>query len=268
MRNVAVLIEGRNFYAGCKRWAREQSVSYESFRELIRKQTKADNIELTYYMGVDQNERLPVESSARIDTAVDQIRNAGIQVKTFPLKLRTTRCRACGATDDEIMEKQVDAAMAVDAMRLLHTTPTNVFVLVTSDTDQLPLFLALQAAKREVWVVVWKPETLSAAIADTVDSVLLLDEHLGEFMTQAPPQDQKRKPRYTPEDVLEEIGMAEQKFRDGYVGLHYFVTHWKSDRIPDTAEMRSDALKDLFKAGTLIQYKAPDGSLAIKRANP
>jgi uncharacterized LabA/DUF88 family protein len=258
----AVLIEGRNFYAGCKRWARGQQVDYMGLRELIAEKTGTEIQTITYYMGIDQNGQLPHDSSARIDQSIGQLQDAGYAVRTFPLRLRNTRCRNCGIHGDEIVEKQVDSAMAVDA--LLGVNAVETFVLVTSDTDQLPLIAALRGLGRKVWIVAWKSEALSQSLVEAVDAVLVLHDHRENFVfSPARVKDAK----FRASDMLDEIGSAEQQFRNGYVGLHYFLTHWKSEKLPRAVDERSALLNELIENGQAIQYVAADGSAAIKRVN-
>lgn len=263
---IAVLIEGRNFYAGCKRWAREHDIDFVGLKQLIVDQTQGTMmVAPVYYMGVDQNGHLPAESSARIQDAITQLKAADYVVRTFPLRVRSTRCQECGEEGDEIVEKQVDSAIAVDAMTLAQAGHTDLFVLVTSDTDQLPLVQALRSAGKKVWLVAWQLSAVSNAMTEAVDNVLVLEQHRQKILTPIKTVE-TRQTKASAADFLNALAAAEQQFARGYVGLHHFLTHWKDDRIPRTVVERSALLNELIADGTVIQYTASDGNAAVKRA--
>lgn len=259
--NVAVLIEGRNFYAGCKRWAREDNVDFLKLRNLIKELTNGTITTLTYYMGVDHSGHLTVESNNRISDAIQQLQSAGYAVRTFPLRVRSVRCRECDDVTDEIVEKQVDSAIAVDAMNIVHAGKTDLFVLVTSDTDQLPLAQAIRAAGKKVWLMAWQANAVSNVMIDNVDKVLELEQYRQKILA---PRTTEPSSKSSTADLVAELTLAEQQFQHGYVGLHYFLTHWKSQKLPRTTAERSSLLNELFASGAAIQYTAPDGNAAVR----
>lgn len=264
MTRVSVLIEGRNFYAGCKRWAREHDVDFVGLKRLIAEQTNGTiSTQPIYYMGVDQNGHLPLESSARIDDAIVRLKAADYTVRTFPLRVRTTHCQECGEDGDEIIEKQVDSAIAVDAMKLIHAGETDLFVLITSDSAHLPLVQAIRAAGKKVWIVAWQLSAVSNSMTEAVDNVLVLEHHRQKILTSLPVAVPSKA---TAADFLNALASAEQQFARGYVGLHHFLKHWKDDRIPRSVVDRSGMLNELIANGAVIQYTAPDGNAAVKRA--
>lgn len=265
MPNSAVLIEGRNFYAGSKRWARDHSINFIGLRDLLREQTSTTITTLRYYMGVDRNGDLPVDSVGRISEAIEQISAAGYDVRTFPMRIRTQHCTKCGVPHDEIVEKQVDSAIAVEAMYLATNLPrTDVFVLVTNDTDQLPLIHMLKALGKTVWLAVWHMSAVSHQLADHVNGIIVLDDHRDRILGPLAQSDEPVTPEAL-DRVIEELETAERQFSGGYVGLHYFLKHWRSTKIPRSVTKRSELLNELINTGLVAQYKAPDGNVAVRR---
>lgn len=65
-------------------------------------------------------------------------------------------------------------------------------------------------------------------------------------------------------DFVEEVKRAEAKFEGGYVGLGFFLTHWKSSSIPFGVDIRKAVIDRLIAAGRVEQYQASDGKDAIK----
>ena len=267
IRNAVVLIEGRNLYAGTKQQTQKNDVDFVGLRglfvDLLARDGLANLQQITYYTGVDLNNQLAPESGARIEVAVHEARTAGYLVKTFPLKLRATYCPDCGMEGDDIVEKQVDCAMAVDAMTLRYGDLTNIFCLVTSDTDQIPLLHNLREAGKEVWVAGWKREGMSPHVIELADNVIILNDHRERFLRE--PIKHKRT-KHSVQDMLDALADAEKQFSSGYVGLHYFITHWKSDKLPRLVTDRSDMLNELFSDGRAVQYKATDGKVAVRLA--
>lgn len=273
MINVAVLFEGRNFYAGSKAWARDRVVDFKGLLGLIAEQTQGEIKSATYYMGVDQNDVLPEESSERIKNAIKDLEASGIAVRTFPLRLKVSTCPACDEDFDDIIEKQVDSAISVDAMKLMYdganakdgddTHKIDLFALVSSDTDLIPLAQAVKAAGKRVWIVCWKPESVSNSLASCVENIMVLDPHRERFLRDIVPIVVSTEMLTS---FLTEVESAEQQFSTGYVGLHYFLRGWKSPELPEQIADRSTVLNQLIASGSILQYDAPDGNIAIKRA--
>ena len=69
------------------------------------------------------------------------------------------------------------------------------------------------------------------------------------------------------EAFLSELRVAECKFTGGYVGLNYFVTHWKSDRLVQSADIRRRLLDRLLEQKKIEVYLAADGVKAIRAAD-
>jgi uncharacterized LabA/DUF88 family protein len=259
---ITVVFEGRNFYAGCKTWARDRTIDFKKLLRLIQDQTGGEILETRYYMGVDKSGLMPSNAGERIAVSIKKIEAAGIQVKQYPLRLKVSTCPACEEESDEIVEKQVDTAIAVDCMLDLQAGLTDLYVLVSSDTDQIPLVEQIRLAGKRCWIVAWKPEAVSNALAQACENIMVLEPHREEFL-----EPQIIRQPTTPariEAMYQEIMSAEQQFKTGYVGLHYFLRSWKSPELPDDTIERSTLLNELIALGSVLQYNAHDGNIAIK----
>ena len=81
-----------------------------------------------------------------------------------------------------------DISLAIDAIELLYSTPVDTFVIVSSDTDFLPLVSKLRAAGKQV-VGAGRRGVVSPALVQTCDRYIFLDE--GEPTVQDHSQLQK-----------------------------------------------------------------------------
>ncbi len=263
--NVAILLEGRSFYAGWKRHAPYQDVNFAALRDVIRHQTGDGTIvSLTYYMGTDQNGQLSASAQQRTIESTKALRACGFAVETFPIRVKHVPCPKCGGRCEEIVEKQVDSAIAVDAMKLLHQTKTvDTFVLVSSDSDQLPVIRELKKNNRNVWLAVWNPSSVAEQMLDAVDGIVSLFEHQHQFLTAAPSTKETSDNELTA--MLGEIERAERQFQGGYVGANYFLTVWKSKEMIQLPAERSKLLSTLIQRGLVQEYDATDGNRAIRR---
>ena len=249
MTNVSVLIEGRNFYAGCIRWTRQFNVDMLALRDLIQQQTGGKIVNLVYYLGTDSAGVLTDASNDRIESFVDTLQGAGYTVCSFPLKTKQQSCHACGAQRTEIVEKQVDSAISVAAMQMLDQT--DLYVLVTNDTDQLPLLRALRSENKRVWICTWQQSLVSNAMLGYVERVLALEEYREQLIPSI-------------ETMRTELESAQRHFSGGYVGVLYFIRNWKSDKLPMAPADRSALLDILVKNGLAVYYTAQDGFAAVR----
>ncbi|MHC4408035.1 MAG: hypothetical protein ACYS0F_03400 [Planctomycetota bacterium] len=63
---------------------------------------------------------------------------------------------------------------------------------------------------------------------------------------------------------FDEIKRAEGNFHDGYVGFGYFLTHWKSPKLPFGVDNRKPVVEALIEDGIVERYTAHDGKDAIR----
>lgn len=75
-------------------------------------------------------------------------------------------------------------------------------------------------------------------------------------------------PRLDEDLFLVEVRRAEEHFAEGrgYLGLGYFLTHWKSARLPFGVEARKPILDRLIDSGRVEIYIAHDGKEALRIA--
>lgn len=75
------------------------------------------------------------------------------------------------------------------------------------------------------------------------------------------------RPALDEDQFLLEVRRAEDHFADGgYLGLGYFLTHWKSAKLPFGVDARKPILDRLIEDGRVEVYIAHDGKDALRIA--
>lgn len=64
--------------------------------------------------------------------------------------------------------------------------------------------------------------------------------------------------------TIDEIRKAQAAMKDGYVGVHFFVTRWRSVTLPEIPELRRRTLDRLVEDGRAEVYLADDGTQAVR----
>lgn len=80
---------------------------------------------------------------------------SGVDVVTSSFKLRKDHCPKCHRDFDRYEEKQTDVALAVDLIQLALRDESDIFVVVSGDTDMIPAVKAVNAfaPSKEVWAL-------------------------------------------------------------------------------------------------------------------
>ncbi|MCE9584217.1 MAG: hypothetical protein K8T20_17160, partial [Planctomycetes bacterium] len=63
---------------------------------------------------------------------------------------------------------------------------------------------------------------------------------------------------------LEEIRRAQAAMPGGYIGAHFFVTRWKSGRLPEVPDLRRRTLDRLVEQGKVEIVLTEDGVQAVR----
>ncbi|MCE9581716.1 MAG: hypothetical protein K8T20_04275, partial [Planctomycetes bacterium] len=63
---------------------------------------------------------------------------------------------------------------------------------------------------------------------------------------------------------LDEIGKAQAAMPGGYVGAHFFVTRWRSGKLPDIPDFRRRTLDRLVEQRKAEVYLTEDGVQAVR----
>lgn len=293
---VALFFDGKNFYGGWRDRTGRQPIDFVKLSKWLVERASGTLLwGAYYYTGIepDSNDDGQNKLASFLDTLE---RLPGFFVNRFPRKKRTATCSTCGATNHYTEEKEVDTTMVADMLRLAAVGAFDVLVLMSGDADHSPAVEGVRALGRQAYVATWGGSGLSTrlrkAAFDHIDLLGGLDEFrappaaasggappsaptpAGPVATAAPASTPTPAAATTSapttgssgEDAfLHELGRAEAKFVDGYVGVNYFITKWQCEALDESPEVRRRILTKLEQAGRVEVYAAADGSKALRR---
>jgi len=278
---VAIFFDGKNFYAGWRGSSRPRIDFPALARWVVRRAGGATLWGAHYFTALEIGDGADTQAQEALRSYLDMLDlQPGFFVHRFPRKPMGATCQTCGAPQRINQETAVDTAMAAEAVRLAAVGAYDTLVLVSGDGDHTPIVDAVRALGKQVYVATWGRASLSRymrlAAFDHIDFLDGLSEFV-ERGSSAPLPDEGPAPPpdapevETPADPLDifvqEVRRAQAKFDEGYVGLHYFLTRWKSDRLDPSAEARRRILDDAVEAGVVEIYDAPDGAKAVRAAS-
>ncbi|MCE9583738.1 MAG: NYN domain-containing protein, partial [Planctomycetes bacterium] len=185
----------------------------------------------------------------------------------------------------------VDTTIVADMLRLAASGAFDVAVLLSGDADLVPAVEGVRALGKQVFVASWGSSGLSARIRraafDHIDLLAGLPEfeRLGGFHTSpaagapaiapapqvpangahpAPVAPLSNDPAVYDAACLDEIGKAQAAMPGGYVGAHFFVTRWRSGKLPDIPDFRRRTLDRLVEQKKAEVYLTEDGVQAVR----
>ena len=254
---TAILIEGRNFYVGWKKTAADRDIDVAA---MIKWLADGDlDVHATYYAGTDDEGKLDANARARSDEMLDLMEDAGVAVKTFPLKVKHHACDTCNTEYQTVMERQLDCAMAIDAIRAIDNGADRL-IIVSNDVDVIPILTEAKRCGTSCTVASWRISQLAPALERAANNVMWMAPD-SPFMIAADYAEESSA-------MLSELDKAERKFSGGYVGLHFFLKKWQSEWMTPSIERRSEILNKLVASGDIQLYSAGDGNKAVKRRRP
>lgn len=293
---VALFFDGKNFYGGWRDRTGRQPIDFVKLSKWLVDRASGTLLwGAYYYTGIepDSNDDGQNKLASFLDTLE---RLPGFFVNRYPRKKRTATCAACGATNHYTEEKEVDTTMVADMLRLAAVGAFDVLVLMSGDADHSPAVEGVRALGRQAYVATWGGSGLSTRLRKAAFDHIDLLSGLDEFRTPqagtgsgAPVSvptptgpATSASPVSTPTPIaasaptaatdssgedafLHELGRAEAKFADGYVGANYFITKWHCEALDESPEVRRRILNKLEQAGRVDVYLAADGSKALRR---
>ncbi len=286
---VAVLFDGKNFYAGW-RAADRPRVNFPALaRWLVSRVSGASLWGAHYYTGIEVGEAADTQAQESLRAYLEMLDlQPGFFVHRFARKPSMYTCPSCGASVRGSHEKEVDTALVADAIRLAAVDAYDILVLVSGDGDHAPAVEGVRALGKQAFVATWGRASLSKHLRlAAFDHVDLLDgiEEFTDFASEsesglprawtvdddekgAPTDDPQATSPPTSDDVLQifvqEVRRAEEKFHAGYVGVHYFLTRWKSDRLDMSADARRRILDIAVEKDLVEIYDAEDGAKGLR----
>jgi len=294
---IAIFFDGKNFYSGWRATAEGSTVDFVKLSQwLVGKAGGSRLWGAYYYTGIETGEAASQESQRRLVKFLDQLEFLpGFFVHRFPRKARQRRCENCGGIARYTQEKEVDTTMVADMLRLAAVGAFDAAVLVSGDSDHAPAVEGVRTIGKQVYVATWGQAGLSPRVRKAAFDHIDLKDGLAEFASTPQPVDSPRPITPVPSAAiqvampdgqvkptcgdggkdaeaafLDELAHAESHFKDGYVGVNYFLKKWKSRILSEDFQVRNRILQKLLEKGKIETFDAPDGKKALraKAASP
>lgn len=296
---VALFIDGKNFYSGWRDLGRGARVDFERMADWLVEQAGGSVLwGAYYYTGVEGGEQANSDPQRQLARFLEEREHdRGFFVKRFARRAHATTCSSCGALNRFTQEKEVDTTMVADMLSLAAVGAFDVAVLISGDADHAPAVEGVRGLGKKVVVATWGHYGLSARIRKAAFSHIDLLTGV-ELFTAAPakrgpaaeppvavastpgvssehvasdaarhPEAPTAPPEASSAEVddafLAELDAASERLT--YVGVNYFVTRWRSDRLTASPDVRRRVLNRLVTAGAVEVYDAPGGSKALRR---
>jgi uncharacterized LabA/DUF88 family protein len=287
---VALFFDGKNFYSGWKDQAGARTIDFERLSAWIVSRVGGSFLwGAYYYTGIEPETGTAANRLAAFLNMLEL--RPGFFVHRFPRKKRSTHCESCGAENQYTAEKEVDTTMVADMLRLAAVGAFDILVLVSGDADHAPAVEGVRLLGKQAYVATWGGSGLSARLRKAAfDHIDLfsglpsfevgvaeaaqppLTSHSAAMASGAEPPSPAIEvpPEGTGDNLaarvfLAELAVAEQRFSTGYVGVNYFVTKWKSQKLDSSPIVRRRVLHRLAEAKEVELYDAPNGEKALRR---
>lgn len=298
---VALFFDGKNFYRSWREKAGDHRVDFSRLADWLMRQVGGTHLWGShYYTGIEIGEAAESDAQRNLARFLNDLEVLpGFFVYRFPRRTRTGSCSQCGAETRFSLEKEVDTTMVADMLRLAAVNAFDVMVLISGDTDHAPAAEGVKMLGKKVYIASWGGYGLSSRLIRAAFDHIDLVGGLGDFempegslgLSSTPSSaslalnsadrfangsphhanTNDADDRATDDDdedvgdiLLEELRFAERQFEGGYVGLNYFVRRWKSPRLKESPDWRSQLLDELIAEGDVEIYTAPDGNKAVR----
>ena len=290
---VGIFFDGKNFYSGWRATAEGKTIDFVKLAEwLVAKVGGSRLWGAYYYTGIETGELAKSEGQRKLVVFLDQLELLrGFFVHRFPRKARRRRCEKCGEINVYSQEKEVDTTMVADMLRLAAVDAFDAAILVSGDSDHTPAVEGVRSIGKQVFVATWGKEGLSPRVRKAAFDHIDLTDGLERFASipkaVAPALPAKPSPA-APAGVavpdgqlgpvpsqgvdggdaeavfLQELRYAESRFKNGYVGLNYFLRKWKSQRLAPDFQARNRILQKLLEKGKVETFGAQDGNKGLR----
>jgi len=279
---VALFFDGKNFYSGWKDRAAGRRIRFGRMSDWLVRQTGGASLwGAYYYTGIETGAGLNQEGQKRLASFLHMLElEPGFFVRRFARKSKLLRCKSCGEENRYTHDREMDTQMVADMLRLAATNAFDAMVLISGDGDHAPAVEAVRALGKQAYVATWGGGGLSSRLRqaafnhlDLIKGMASFEDADGAAASSLPspvtsPGTPAPATPMTPEDAalvfMDELKRAEHKFQGGYLGLNYFVTRWRSDRLDASPDVRRRLLDRLAAENKVEIYAAPDGTKAIK----
>jgi uncharacterized LabA/DUF88 family protein len=260
---VALFFDGKNFYSGWQEQTGGSPIDFVDLSQWLVKRVGGTRLWGAYYYTGVAVEGEAGEVGARLESFLAALAaKPGFFIRAFPRRRRTARCADCGAENGYTEEKKVDTSIVADMIRLAAIDAYDVAVLLSGDADYAPALEAVRQLGKQAYVATWGRYGLSPDLRRVCFDNLDLAASLGHMATATVEEDAEALGAF-----LEEVGRAEKQFEGGYVGVNFFVTKWRSDRLDPSVSVRQRLLNRLVEDGYIEIYETDTGEKAMRTAH-
>ena len=282
---VALFLDGKNFYAGWRAAGRPR-IGFPALARWLVARAGGDRLAgAYYYTSVETGEAADTPSQEALRSYLEMLDlQSGYFVRRFPLPESLVTCPECGTQHRSAADRGVNTELVADALVFAAHDAYDVAVLVSGDADLTPAAEGVRALGRQAFVATWGKSGLSRRLRQAAFDHIDLSDGTHDFADlpgdHAPggssaegdpgsfPDDAEGRPApgSAEESALfvDEVRRAEETFQEGYVGLNYFLTRWKSERMPIAPEERRRILDAAVDDEIVEIYEAPDGAKALR----
>lgn len=275
---VALFYDGKNFYSGWKQFGNDARIDFNKLTEwLLKKIGGTNHVGSHYYTGVEPAYAELPETQGKLERFLSFIEvQRGFTVHRFGRKPDRYTCSHCGNEGNFTREKEVDTSLVADMVKLGAIGAYDVAVLLSGDSDYVPAIDSVQSLGKNVYIATWAGAGMSPRIRtaafDHINLVNGIDYFTVGFDSNVRTEDEENVTENDEEDFLNELERAEDNFskklpgsvRSGYVGLGFFMTKWRAEKLSPLPEVRKAILDRLIESGDVEVYDAPDGKKAIR----
>ncbi len=276
---VALFFDGRNFYSGWREAAQGRRVDFAKLAKwLVFQAGGTDLAGACYCTALDKTMHNEVDDSCqRLQGFLEMLSNQnGFFVHTFQQKVGCMNCDHCGKENHYTSDKEADVALTAQMLQLAAVNAFEIAVLLSGDANYSPALQSLRLLGKKAHVASWGGMGVSKriraaafshidllegleffergigdqslALLEGVDSIVEVLEFTGDFSFNA---------------FMSEFIEAEKKFDGGFVGLGYFLNHWRSAHLDKTAQARRAVLDKLLVDNWMETYDIGGGNLAL-----
>lgn len=269
---VALFFDGKNHMKDLRRTARDTWLDHGAMAAWVTEHVGGTRMTAAYYYtGVPHPTDDGAERRALGDLLEDLEKRPGFFVRRFNRRAATRSCPHCSEPIHYTEEKMVDTSLVAEVIQLAVADAFDVAVLFSGDLDLAPALTALQALGKPVWIATFGAQGLSRSLVRSAWSSIDLLEHLEHFATQGLGPEPTATEGFSleggdlDEEMLRELRRAETHFAagGGFVGAHYFLHRWKGHGIPDSPDVRRQAVQRLMSMGSIEAYMV-DGKTALR----
>jgi len=190
-KKVMIFVDVQNILMACMKHDPKFYYDMENLVDLLVDITPdRELVDVCLYTGIpDPKPNDPVDQR-RYDNEMGFYTNMrikhGYRTFTKKTKWRSFKCRECGNTWMEPKHKGVDVALAIDVMMYGLTDQYDVAIIVSGDSDFVPLVNNIRNRKPSLRIEVaqfsW---VLGNELEEAANQVYVLDDHMDKFCTEA-----------------------------------------------------------------------------------